>query len=188
VIPYTLDVTASRYDLLDVELCTLFIPVPRKLPEVLSLELWGVILKPNDDAVLSELQRVMNFDLRRESAFLAGYGSLAIERPRQVELFVALYQADGADFLRDDAGVVCLAQSWGTPAADTVEYNLGGVLAWPLGNCALDVWAAGRASLTFDPRACIPTSVAMASIHAREPAELRNLPLRSPRIGVAPST
>jgi hypothetical protein len=178
VTPYTLDVTAGRYNMLDMDLCTLFVPLPRELPEVLSLEIWGVILKPNDDAVLSDLQRAMNFDLRRESPFLAGYGSLAIERPRRFELFVAMYQANGAGFLRDEAGVVCLQQNLGTSAADAVEYNLGGVLAWPFGNCQFDVWAAGCASLTFDPSACVPASVAVANIDAYEPAERRNLQRR----------
>jgi hypothetical protein len=103
---------------------------------------------------------------------------LAVEQPRRFELFVALYDADGVDFLRHETGVVCSEQCLGMPAPDAVEYNLGGVLAWPFGNCMLDVWAAGRASLKFDPPACVPTSVAVANIDAYQPAERRNLPRR----------
>src|SRR5262249_1714252 len=108
-------------------------------------------------------------------AYLAGYGTFTIEGVRRVELFVALYGPEGAsDFLRSQAGsAVGLEQILGGPAADAVEYNLGGALAWPSGDCTLDVWATDRTLLTFDPRTCVPTSAAMANPDAHRPIELR---------------
>jgi hypothetical protein len=162
---FTLDVTGTGYDALDLELSTLFVPVTRVLPDALSFEIWGAILKPSDPAVLSQLQGAIDFDLRNESAYLAGYGSFTFEGLRAMELFVALYEPGGpGQFLRTPSGeVVRLGQSFGARSADAVAYNLGGTLAWPFGNCALDVWATGRASLSFDPRACVPASVATAN-------------------------
>jgi hypothetical protein len=162
---FTLDVTGTGYDALDLELSTLFVPVAREMPEALSFEIWGAILKPSDPAVLSRLQAAIDFDLRSESAYLAGYGSLTFEGLRAMELFVALYEPGGpGQFLRTPSGeVVRLERSFGAGSADAVAYNLGGTLAWPFGNCTLDVWATGRASLTFDPRACVRTSVAMSN-------------------------
>jgi hypothetical protein len=170
---FTLDVTGSEYDALDVDLCTLFVPVPRALPAVLSFEMWGAIIKPSAPAVLSRLQGAVDFDLRKESAFLAGYGTFSVEGPQRLDLFVALYGLQGrSDFLRNQAGeTIGLQQILGAPAEGAVEYNLGGTLAWPFGNCTLSVWATGRASLTFDPRACIPASQAMSNIEAHQPSE-----------------
>ncbi len=170
---FTLDVTDTGYDALDVDLATLFIPVPRTLPAVLSFEIWGVIIKPTDPAVVSRFQGAIDFDLRKESAYLAGYGTFTVEGLRCMDLFVALYGPEGrSEFLRSQAGeVVGLQHILGDRAADAVEYNLGGTLAWPLGDCTLDVWATGPASLTFDPRACVPASAAMANREAHQPIE-----------------
>jgi hypothetical protein len=165
---FTLDVTGAGYDGLDLELSTLFVPVPRLLPETLTFEVWGAILKPSDPAVLSRLEDAVDFDLGKGSGFLAGHGVFTFEGLRALEMFVALYEPGGpGHLLRSQSNeVVRLEQHLGTRAADAIAYNLGGTLAWPSGNCALDLWATGRASLTFDPGACIPTSQAISNIEA----------------------
>lgn len=173
---YTMDITGSGYDVVDFDFCHMFFPVPRQLLPKMTVEFWGLVIHPSGRDEHRNLQRCIDFDISVNNIFIAGYSAVSIECPVQAELFLALYDIDSHDkeFKRDEKGeVVQLSKLWKIDSVEgSREYNFGGILVWPYGDCSLDLHARGPAALEFDTEDCVATKTVMADRAGYTPPEL----------------
>lgn len=151
----SVDVTGSRFLVVDSEYACIYAPVPRVLGDELVLEVWGLLLRT------AEQQDVavpgLGFSSAQHSVFVRGWAQLCFAEPSSLQLSVALYDESGTTFRRNETGeTVCIEHHVSTTTTKAAEeYVLGGHILWPDGDAQLVVGATGATRLLFRPEDCM---------------------------------
>ena len=150
------DITGDRSEWLDIEECVLYFCPPPILPHAIAFELWGVVLHTTERDWPEEFRvEGIEFDARRQSVFVAGISRITIAEPERGSLLVAPYDSSGKEFVPTrNGGHLQLRREWrGAASENCYEYNIGGRLDWPDGDCNVAVYSSGRQALNSSRRA-----------------------------------
>lgn len=157
---YSLDVRDSGWDRVDFDHCTLFLAIPRVLPAVLSLEIWGIVIHTvgSKDSSTTAIDLPLEFDTTLSNVFVGGSSTLKFENVSCLDVDMTLYNPKNLrDFLCDGKGEeVRFSRTWGRQSNQICqEYNLGGYLAWPPSDCEISVKTTGGVTLEFSIEDCL---------------------------------
>jgi hypothetical protein len=156
---YKLDITTKKFDCVDFSEARLFFPCPRKLPETLIFEAWGVTLltAPHWEKTRCDLPDFL-LPTKDDDTYISGISTVVIEGVVGGELQVAIYQPNPPHHLiqAGNGELVRLRRSWeGEKPQGTMLYQMHSALDWPYGDCSLVIAANGKATLEFETEDCV---------------------------------
>jgi hypothetical protein len=156
-----MDVTGRRFDVVDMEYCNIWFSMPRQLGEVLTIEFSKLLLRTAENAFeIAGATEELGFDPNECNVFVFGTAVLAVKNPVALDVDVSLYDTahDKPTFIYGaNADIIRLRRSLSRldDCDQSTEYDAGGRLIWPHGDCAMTFRTHSSVILEFPPSACI---------------------------------
>jgi hypothetical protein len=154
--------TGDRFDVVDMEYCNFWADFGCQIPNEFCINIRRILLRLSefDYDFGSELSN-LPIDSHQSNLFIHGTARLCISSPTLIEARVSLYDSNvnNPSFLYDAAGqIVVLRRTMGKPEASTAksyQYDIGGRLMWPHGDCDIAVHSQGAVSFEFSTDDCV---------------------------------
>ena len=158
-----IDVTGDRFDLVDMDNCHVWFPMPRQLESTLIVEMSNLLLRTSEhECELTGNSEGLGFEANAHNVFVHGVARIVFDRPGSIACDVSLFEQSDPKkgFLHRLDGEVARLQRTQSSATQQpkTEYDLGGRLLWPHGDFDLTVGSDGPVIAEFSVSDCISSN------------------------------
>lgn len=151
-----LDVSGEKFQNVDFNEGTLIYAFPREMPELLTLEVWGLSISAS--GFMEELHDVPIIKSPLDYIYISGFSKVTFEGVESAFLDIALFNPEKEiEFIKMTNGEpIGWQRKWGKVADfESCIYLLGGNIDWPPGGFNLGINSVGNIRIEFHIEDCI---------------------------------